>query len=86
MTTKDYVYLGLISLSVIVFYLHGYAAGANRTRRLFERWLQPSDTITELPPEEEDDAWSAANEDPLTYRRKRTLISTTTIRATFGKN
>jgi hypothetical protein len=86
MTTKDYVYLGLLALSVVVFYLHGYAAGANRTRRLFERWLQPSDTMTELPPEEEDGAWSPTSEDPLTFRRKRTLISTTTIRASFGKN
>jgi hypothetical protein len=34
-----------------------------------------------LPPEDEN-----GDEDPLTFRRKRTLISTATIRATFGKN
>jgi hypothetical protein len=42
MSTKDYIYLGLLTFSAIVFYLHGWYSGAlERMRRKSER-PQPS--------------------------------------------
>lgn len=39
MTTKDYVYLGLIALAALVFYCHGFNAGVRRSRKTFEPLL-----------------------------------------------
>jgi len=58
MTTKDFVYLGLIALSALVFYCHGFFSGVNRSRRIYEALLGSA--------EEEDrcreDAASAAQQ------------------------
>jgi len=40
MTTKDYVYLGLIVLAAVVFYVHGFCAGAEQARKALTRFLQ----------------------------------------------
>ena len=48
MSTKDYVYLALIALSALVFYLHGYYAGASR-RRHARRFDDESSTPVQLP-------------------------------------
>ena len=39
MTTKDFVYLGLIALVALVFYCHGFFSGVNRSRRIYEALL-----------------------------------------------
>jgi hypothetical protein len=39
MTTMDIVYLGLIGLSALVFYCHGFFAGVKRSRRVYEALL-----------------------------------------------
>ena len=36
MTTKDFVYLGLIATTALVFYCHGFFSGVNRSRRIYE--------------------------------------------------
>lgn len=36
MTTKDYVYLGLMALAALVFYCHGFYSGVCRSRSLYE--------------------------------------------------
>ena len=39
MTTKDYVYLGLLALAALVFYCHGFYSGVSRSRRVYEEML-----------------------------------------------
>ena len=53
MHTKDLVYLGLIALSGIVFYLHGFHAGLARGRKVLDTILSPSGAFTDLPSSEE---------------------------------
>jgi hypothetical protein len=52
MTMKDFVYLGLIALSAVVFYLHGFQAGAQRTRKIFSKLFKATEAMTPLPPPE----------------------------------
>jgi hypothetical protein len=40
MTTKDYVYLGLMVLAAVVFYVHGFCAGAEQARQAFTNYLK----------------------------------------------
>ena len=40
MTTKDCVYLGLIILAAVVFYVHGFCAGAEQARKTLSKYLQ----------------------------------------------
>ena len=39
MTTKDWIYLGLIVLSAVAFYCNGFYAGVMRSRKLYENLL-----------------------------------------------
>jgi hypothetical protein len=39
MTTKDWIYLGLIVLTGVAFYCNGYYAGVWRSRKVFETLL-----------------------------------------------
>ena len=43
MTTKDLVYLGLIAVTALVFYCHGFFSGVNRSRRIYEALLGTED-------------------------------------------
>ena len=36
MSTKDYIYLGLLILAAVVFYCHGFYSGVCRSRGLYE--------------------------------------------------
>jgi hypothetical protein len=36
MTTKDYIYLGLILLTALAFYCHGFYAGVHRCKRMYD--------------------------------------------------
>ena len=39
MTTKDWIYLGLIVLAAVAFYCNGFYAGVMRSRKLYENLL-----------------------------------------------
>jgi hypothetical protein len=39
MTTKDWIYLGLIVLTALAFYCNGYFAGVWRSRKVFDSLL-----------------------------------------------
>lgn len=39
MTTKDWIYLGLIVLASVAFYCNGFYAGVMRSRKLYENLL-----------------------------------------------
>jgi hypothetical protein len=43
MTTTDFVYLGLIAATALVFYCHGFFSGVNRSRRIYEALLGAED-------------------------------------------
>ena len=36
MTTKDYIYLGLIVLTALAFYCNGFYAGVHRCKRMYD--------------------------------------------------
>jgi len=88
MTTKDYIYLALLTLSAIVFYLNGYYTGVNRSRRMFERVF---DDRAEAAPEESElpqpDTISRISfAEPVEARHGHKVATSATIRAVFGKN
>ena len=43
MTTKDYVYLGLILLTALAFYCNGFYAGVYRCKRMYDTLLDDSE-------------------------------------------
>ena len=43
MTTKDYIYLGLILLSALAFYCNGFYAGVYRCKRMYETLLDDAE-------------------------------------------
>lgn len=51
MTTKDYVYLGLILLTALAFYCNGFYAGVYRCKRVYDKLIDEaeSDTNDTLP-------------------------------------
>ena len=51
MTTKDYVYLGLILLTALAFYCNGFYAGVYRCKRVYDKLIDEaeSDTDNTLP-------------------------------------
>lgn len=53
MTTKDYVYLGLILLAALAFYCNGFYAGVYRCKRMYDTAVEDaevdSDATAQLP-------------------------------------
>lgn len=51
MTTKDYVYLGLILLTALIFYCHGFYSGVYRCRKLYTKLYDeaPGEDGEEMP-------------------------------------
>ena len=86
MTTKDYVYLGLIALSTVVFYWNGYYAGAARTRRMFERWFAATDSSETAPDAEFSEPADLEVEERPMLRHRLQAVPAPTIRVTFGRN
>ena len=48
MTTKDYIYLGLILLTALAFYCNGFYAGVYRCKRMYESFVE-EEAETEVP-------------------------------------
>ena len=51
MTTKDYVYLGLILLAALAFYCNGFYAGVYRCKKMYDNLLDDGDSADESSPE-----------------------------------
>lgn len=51
MTTKDYIYLGLILLTALAFYCNGFYAGVYRCKRVYDKLIDEaeSDSADTLP-------------------------------------
>ena len=80
MTTKDFVYLGLIALTALVFYCHGFFSGVNRSRRIYEALLGGAD---EEPVAEE---WPGALDRQTGMRPPLSPQRGSEIRGDFGNN
>ena len=49
MTTKDYVYLGLILLTALAFYCNGFYAGVCRSKKVYETLLNDAEQDSDGP-------------------------------------
>jgi hypothetical protein len=95
MTTKDYIYLGMIVLTALAFYCNGFYAGVYRCKKMYDSLLDDS---------EQDDSSSGPNaaigkaaiaddnadDNSLSIhppeRNGNILISNRELRGDFGKN
>lgn len=91
MTTKDYVYLGLILLTALAFYCNGFYAGVYRCKRMYDTLLDDSDGdegIEQLPAKigkslaKEDKLLSASD----SLRTSNPLLQDREVRGNFGNN
>ena len=80
MTTKDFVYLGLLALTAVVFYCHGFFSGVNRSRRIYEALLGGAED--ERATEEDQLSADRPTGLPLPLSPKRGSA----IRGNFGNN
>jgi hypothetical protein len=84
MQTKDYIYLGLITVTAAVFYWHGYLAARSRARKSFAAIFNDRRTVVEMPAseQEQEEATTTRAMRPAPALRRRS----TKIRAVFGIN
>jgi hypothetical protein len=82
METKDYLYLGLVTLTAAVFFWHGYLAGRSRARKAVAAGFVPPPTVLEGP------ARSNAPSQPVRGHRiiRPAGFRGGKIRAVFGVN
>lgn len=96
MTTKDFVYLGLLLLTALAFYCNGFYSGVCRSKRVYETLLndaqQDSDeTIDEqektVAYHDNQEAEAEAGFTPTLVRRAKLMASTRQeLRGDFGPN
>ena len=91
MTTKDYVYLGLILLTALAFYCNGFYAGVYRCKRMYDALLDESEgdegaglmsSPVGKPLAEEDKLLSASNG----LRPAKPVVQNPEVRGNFGNN
>jgi hypothetical protein len=46
MTTKDYIYLGLILLTALAFYCNGFYAGVYRCKNVYDKLIDEAESDT----------------------------------------
>jgi len=85
MTTKDWVYLGLILLAALAFYCNGFYAGVYRCKRMYDSLLddtdaQPDQGVNFTSSEENV---LAANQ---AFREPKVALSSRELKGNFGKN
>lgn len=90
MTTKDYIYLGMIVLTAIAFYCNGFYAGVYRCKKMYDTLLDDSEQA-KADAENESPAGSPAASDnsfatTVPERDKTIAISNRELRGDFGKN
>ena len=91
MTTKDYVYLGLILLTALAFYCNGFYAGVYRCKRMYDALLDESEGDEGAASMSSQIGKSLAEEgkllspsDPL--RSGNPVLQTREVRGNFGNN
>jgi hypothetical protein len=88
MTTKDYIYLGLILLTAMAFYCNGFYAGVYRCKRMYDTLLGDADLTTEEDaPKIPDGANLVVSEEKvLAYREYDLSLPGRELRGDFGNN
>jgi len=90
MTTKDWVYLGLILLTALAFYCNGFYAGVYRCKRMYDSLLDDSevpncDTGVKFVSTEEKVFATAGATEPA-FREPKVALSSRELKGNFGKN
>jgi hypothetical protein len=87
MTTKDYIYLGLILLTAFAFYCNGFYAGVYRCKRMYDTLLDDAEVDQDAAESSPQDAKIFAIDDKdLAYRVPENVLSKRELRGDFGKN
>ena len=95
MTTRDYVYLGLILLTALAFYCNGFYAGVYRCKRMYDSLLDDGeDAGLESPaaPSFPQQVVSPVSESEKVFagehaaREVKVALSSRELRGDFGKN
>ena len=91
MTTKDYVYLGLILLTALAFYCNGFYAGVCRSKRVYETLLDDAEQDHErVMNEPTDGKFLAPSEKEVgsefSLLRNQPVVPSKQMRGNFGPN
>jgi hypothetical protein len=91
MTTKDYIYIGMIVLTALAFYCNGFYAGVYRCKRMYDELLDDTDTHANeenhSTPGENYSAASAPSSAMIAHQRNSSLpLFKREIEGDFGRN
>lgn len=87
MTTKDYIYLGLILLTALAFYCNGFYAGVYRCKRMYDTLLDDGDTEADCPASNSKEVKPLSSKDKvLAFRPEDMLAPSRELRGNFGNN
>jgi hypothetical protein len=91
MTTKDYVYLGLILLTALAFYCNGFYAGVCRSKKVYETLLNDAEQDEEGVMGEPMEGKSLALSEKqlgseFAYRERRPAVAPKSIGGDFRHN
>lgn len=92
MTTKDYIYLGMIVLTALAFYCNGFYAGVYRCKKMYDSLLDDADQEGETtePQTAASSKSDLSSDNSLAIhppeRNQNLLMSDRELRGDFGKN
>jgi hypothetical protein len=92
MTTKDYIYLGLILLTALAFYCNGFYAGVYRCKKVYDTALDEAEAekdATDVPSPEPGKSVVAHDKALFTPSGSRTphiLLADRDLRGDFRNN
>lgn len=87
MTTKDYIYLGLILLTALAFYCNGFYAGVYRCKKMYDTLLDDAESDADMPsPAPQEAKLFSSKAKVLAFRPDEILTSSRELRGNFGNN
>jgi len=87
MTTKDYIYVGLILLTALAFYCNGFYAGVYRCKRMYDTLLDDAEYKGQSSPSMPEEAkFLAKKEKVLAFRESDIRVAGRELRGDFGNN
>ena len=91
MTTKDYIYIGMIVLTALAFYCNGFYAGVYRCKRMYDELLDDTESrANEENPSAEPENFSAVSAESIvmatTHRHSSLPLFKREIKGDFGQN
>lgn len=92
MTTKDYIYLGMIVLTALAFYCNGFYAGVYRCKKMYDSLLDDADqegdatTPTDSATQKEFSPADNSLSELPPLRHPDVHLSNRELRGDFGKN